>query len=214
MSKNDPQKCEYLIDNFYCKAIDDISEGTAIRKKWCTRIPKNSCCYLCSRQDSCEISCNHLDKGEDKASRTSQPSRSIDREIKKCQERIERLAVLLAEEKISEQSYKTSTKALEDKLERLKKYKENPNTSLSVSESTPSEEFEEFETAPSESPTTLWYLVPFFFGIIGGIVGYVATKDDDEDMANGLLLFGIIWSVILTIIFWAYLSSLIFHFPR
>lgn len=155
-----------------------------------------------------------MDKGEDKASHTSQPSGSIDRETKKCQERIERLAVLLAEEKISEQSYKTSTKALEDKLERLKKYKENPNTSLSISESTPSEEFEEFETAPSESPTTLWYLVPFFFGIIGGIVGYVATKDDDEDMANGLLLFGIIWSVILAIVFWAYLSSLIFHFPR
>src|SRR3990170_8719997 len=47
-----------------------------------------------------------------------------------------------------------------------------------------------------EGPNPLWYLVPFFFGVLGGIVGYVAVKDKDENMAFGLLLFGIIWTVI------------------
>jgi hypothetical protein len=57
-----------------------------------------------------------------------------------------------------------------------------------------------------EGPTFLWYLVPFFFGVLGGIVAYVAVKDRDEDMASGLLLFGIIWTVIGVILYFAVLS--------
>jgi len=37
---------------------------------------------------------------------------------------------------------------------------------------------EEIEEA-FESPSLMWYLVPFFFGLLGGIVGYVAVKDSD-----------------------------------
>ena len=51
-----------------------------------------------------------------------------------------------------------------------------------------------------EGPSLLWYLVPFFFGILGGIVGYVAVKDKDENMALGLLLFGIFWAVIAFVV--------------
>ena len=46
-------------------------------------------------------------------------------------------------------------------------------------------------------PSILWYLIPLFFGILGGIVAYVGVKDDDKEMANNLLLFGIIWTLIL-----------------
>jgi hypothetical protein len=43
----------------------------------------------------------------------------------------------------------------------------------------------------------LWFLVPLFFGIIGGIVAYIGVKDDDEEMATNLLIFGIVWTLIL-----------------
>ncbi len=52
-----------------------------------------------------------------------------------------------------------------------------------------------------EGPSFLWYFVPFFFGILGGIVGYVAVKDKDENMAFGLLLFGIFWTVIASVLY-------------
>lgn len=51
-------------------------------------------------------------------------------------------------------------------------------------------------------PSNLWYLVPFFFGIIGGLIGYVGTKDEDRDMAFNLLIFGIFWSLVLAFIAW------------
>jgi hypothetical protein len=59
-----------------------------------------------------------------------------------------------------------------------------------------------------EGPSFLWYLVPFFFGILGGIVGYVAVKDKDENMALGLLLFGIFWTVIASVLYLTVLSFL------
>jgi hypothetical protein len=36
-----------------------------------------------------------------------------------------------------------------------------------------------------------WYLVPFFFSILGGIIGYVAVKDRDAKKAQNILLFGL-----------------------
>jgi hypothetical protein len=40
-------------------------------------------------------------------------------------------------------------------------------------------------------PSLLWYLVPVFFSILGGIVGYVAVKHRDRDMASNLLTIGV-----------------------
>ena len=72
----------------------------------------------------------------------------------------------------------------------------------------PSELQETEEYYGVDAPSSLWYLVPFFFGIIGGLIGYVGTKDRDEDMAKNLLIFGIIWGILLSLIAWAWVSSL------
>jgi hypothetical protein len=37
-------------------------------------------------------------------------------------------------------------------------------------------------------PSRLWYLLPIFLGIIGGIIGYFAVRDRDKKMANRLLI--------------------------
>jgi hypothetical protein len=54
-----------------------------------------------------------------------------------------------------------------------------------------------WETAQSyqesyERPSTIWYLVSFLFGLIGGIVAYVAIKEKDERMANTCIAIGLV----------------------
>ena len=47
-----------------------------------------------------------------------------------------------------------------------------------------------------KNPSKGWYLLPIFFGILGGLVMYFIVRDDNKQMAkNGLIL-----SVILTIV--------------
>jgi hypothetical protein len=55
-------------------------------------------------------------------------------------------------------------------------------------------------------PSSAWYLLPLFMGIIGGLIGYLVVKDDDPDMASGLLYFGILVTIISVIAAWAYWS--------
>jgi len=209
MAESGSVKCEYLIDNELCKSIIDDEEGKAARQKWCREAAKNFCCYLCVRRESCEISCSYLGESDSLQAKSQIPM-SIDQEIEKCKERIERLAVLLADGKIGEQSYAAASRTLEDKIESLKKAKENPNIVISSSKGLERSE----EDTSYERPTLLWYLVPFFFGIIGGIVGYVGVKDEDKEMADILLVFGILWSIILAIFYWTLIMSLISNFPR
>ena len=41
-----------------------------------------------------------------------------------------------------------------------------------------------------------WYLLPIFFGIIGGIIAYLILKDDDRELAKNCLYLGIVLTVI------------------
>ena len=203
MAQSGSVECEYLVDGEFCKSIIDDEEGKATRQKWCLEAVKNLCCYLCARRESCEISCSYLDT-PGPVGATDQKAVNVDQEIKQCQERIERLAGLLADGKIGEVSYAAATKALENRIEALKKAKENPNVVLSSSRGIVG-----FEDASKGRPTSLWYLVPFFFGILGGIVGYVGVKDDDKEMADNLLIFGIVWTIVLVLAYWAFITVLI-----
>lgn len=73
---------------------------------------------------------------------------------------IKKLAVLFAKGEISEETYKASVQVLEEKLGGL-------------------EQIESDIYLSRPQPSDLWYLVPFFFGIIGGLIAYVAVKDED-----------------------------------
>jgi len=41
-------------------------------------------------------------------------------------------------------------------------------------------------------PTSLLYLVPIFMGLLGGILMYIAVKDQNQEMANEGMLVGVI----------------------
>jgi hypothetical protein len=53
---------------------------------------------------------------------------------------------------------------------------------------------------PVEPVSGAWYLVPFFFGFIGGIIAWAVTKDRDPNRARNLLIFGIVWSIVWVVV--------------
>jgi len=63
-----------------------------------------------------------------------------------------------------------------------------------------------------EPVSNWWYLVPFFFAFIGGIVAWAVNKDSDPKKAKNMLIFGIVWTcvpIIVILIFWAALLAMI-----
>ena len=53
---------------------------------------------------------------------------------------------------------------------------------------------------PEKIRSRLWYLVPIFFGLIGGIIAYFAIRRDDPEKAKKCLWVGIILTAINVII--------------
>ena len=134
---------------------------------------------------------------------------TIAQQIKNYEEAIKKLAILFAKGEIGEETYKTSVQSLEEKLSDLKQTEKEPE--ISEARKLHEEVEKPFKpTVPKISkPSGLWYLVPFFFGIIGGIVAYVGVKDEDREMAESLLIFGIGWSIILFILAYIIISAII-----
>ena len=208
----EPSTCEYIKDNRLCRAITEQPEGKDIRRRFCTNDPKNYCCYLCSSRENCEVSCTYLDMPRKPSTLDTSATSRIDDQISKYQEEISKLSVLLADGKIGEKSYLAATGTLEHRIEELRRIKESPTTiSTHLSDSPKLSEFEELSEEHVRRPTSLWYLVPFFFGILGGILGYVATKDEDRETADSLLFFGIVWTIVLVIIYYLWLASIFSH---
>lgn len=44
----------------------------------------------------------------------------------------------------------------------------------------------------TKKTSDLWYLMPIFFALLGGIIAYAMVKDRDKEMAKTLLLTGVL----------------------
>jgi uncharacterized membrane protein len=69
------------------------------------------------------------------------------------------------------------------------------------------------EEPVKEKPTWLLYLVPVFMSLLGGVLMYIAVKDQDQRMANNGMICGFIsfmvQVVILFMMIWgSYIESL------
>jgi uncharacterized membrane protein YeaQ/YmgE (transglycosylase-associated protein family) len=51
-----------------------------------------------------------------------------------------------------------------------------------------------------EKVSKLWWLSPLFLGVLGGFAAWLINKEKNEKVANHLLIFGIIWSIVWAII--------------
>lgn len=60
------------------------------------------------------------------------------------------------------------------------------------------------DSEPTKKPSRAWYLVPIFFGIIGGLVMYLVLKDENKKMAKKGLILGIMISAAGTTIITTY----------
>jgi hypothetical protein len=127
----------------------------------------------------------------------------IDDQIRQHEKTIERLTLQLSKGEISEVSYAKAVKVLEKSISELDKERKTVSSNSSKRNEilTPTLTSQTEPSVPQEKakPTAMWFLVPLFFGIFGGIVAYVAVKDDDKQMAESLLGLGIV--VTVTVVF-------------
>ena len=63
------------------------------------------------------------------------------------------------------------------------------------------------EESVKEKPTRLLYLVPVFMGLLGGVLMYIAVKDQNQEMANAGMLLGVL-STILFVFLYFYITYL------
>ena len=64
------------------------------------------------------------------------------------------------------------------------------------------------EQAPLvEEVSDAWHLLPFFFSIIGGLIAWVANKDRNPKKARNFLIFGFIWAIAGSIIYFLFIAA-------
>lgn len=129
-------------------------------------------------------------------------------QVAKLREKIDSLTTLFSKGEITEETYVRGVRKIEDDINTLQQEHgipkvEHKRTLMNISGTAGRKTIEEVEeTKYRHGADSAWYLVPFFFGILGGIVAYVGVKDDDPDMADNLLIFGILWTFALIVLGW------------
>jgi uncharacterized Tic20 family protein len=65
------------------------------------------------------------------------------------------------------------------------------------------------QTPLIENVSSAWYLVPFFFEIIGGLIAWFVNKDRNPKKARNFLIFGLIWTVVGIVLVYLVILGLI-----
>jgi hypothetical protein len=150
--------------------------------------------------------------------RAIEPDTAIMRQIAELQQKIDSITGHYSKGEITEETYLRGVKKIEEDIHRLQRVyniptgrrsERSPTSARAIERTRNVDEVELTDGRAYGRPTSLWYLIPFFFGIIGGLVAYVGVKDEDSEMANNLLFFGIIWTVVLGILSWILFMSMI-----
>jgi uncharacterized membrane protein len=147
------------------------------------------------------------------------------KEQKNSTAKLQELAILFANGKIGEEEYLVSVQKVEKEIGNYDKKREGLQKLAAlqkegkISEQTYQASVKALEPQPTqanyEKPSALWYFAALFLGLIGAIVGYVAVKERDPDMANNILAIGVIVTIFGVLVLWfgyAWLMSLFLRF--
>jgi len=110
----------------------------------------------------------------------------IENKKKDYERTIERLTLLFSKGEINEESYKVSIQSLEKELGKFEEIKKM-ETGIGGRQMRMEREI---NIGKVSKPSSAWYLVPLFLGLIGGLIGYLVVKDQDKDMAEAILWLG------------------------
>lgn len=133
------------------------------------------------------------------------PEEQLNLELEQSKQRLVNLSTTYSNGKVSEAVFIVTSKKLESKITSLEAIKTSGNFDAYVF----NEAHHTLDGADSsqqhakKQPSGAWYLMPLlFFGLLGGVIGYLGVKDRDKDMAEGLLAFGVLISIITFVFGW------------
>lgn len=134
---------------------------------------------------------------------------------------LKKFEALYKEGKISAATYSISIETLEKKLEKPNRLGVKLPSSKSATLEDPFYQDSHEDTSwykdrssfkesneYREPPSSWWYLAPLLFGLIGGLIGYVGLKDQDQGMAESILLLGFVITILGGLAYWLWLGSL------
>jgi hypothetical protein len=142
----------------------------------------------------------------------------LETELAWCKVRLKKLSTAYAECRISETTFITTAKKIEEQLVALETIKANGTIAVPTSqECNDSYIFDgapyvsnvgiEQRLARLERPSGWWYLLPVLFSFLGGLLGYALVRDDDVDMARDLAVTGFVFTFVQFFVIWFILFS-------
>jgi hypothetical protein len=67
--------------------------------------------------------------------------------------------------------------------------------------------------ATYRNASAAWYLLPIFFGIIGGLIMWLALKNEDPRKAKKGLILGVILTVAYIVLWWVIFAAILASIP-